>query len=47
MHGGCVFVTYVRGDGIVEELVSEPGVLLVIRVPSGGFYAMSVRFSCT
>ena len=38
----CVCVTYVHADGIVEELMSEPGELLIIWVPSGGFYAMSV-----
>ena len=41
--GGRVYVTIIRADGSVEELVSEPGALLVLWVPSGGFYAMSVR----
>ena len=41
--GGRVYVTIVRADGSVEELVSEPGALLILWVPSGGFYAMSVR----
>ena len=40
--GGRVYATYVHADGTVEELVSEPGKLLIIWVPSGGFYAMSV-----
>ena len=47
MAGGRVYVTYVRADGSVEELVSEPGALLIFWVPSGGFYAMSVSNACT
>ena len=45
--GGRVYVTYVRADGSVKELVSEPGALLIFWVPSGGFYAMSVRTAST
>ena len=46
MAGGRVYVTYVRADGSVEELVSEPGALLIFWVPSGSFYAMSVSNAC-
>ena len=45
--GGRIYITYVRADGSVVDLESQPGELYQFWVPSGGFYAMSVSNACT